>query len=69
MVLEEVGVFVQVDGFEREFAQALASVGVRGGVRGDAAAAEFGARAVLLRGIFVSEGTLDVEGGGEMLTW
>jgi hypothetical protein len=28
MVLEEVGVLVEVDGLEREFAQALSSVGV-----------------------------------------
>ena len=69
MVLEEVGVFFEVDGFEREFAQTFASVGVRGGVGGYAAAAEFGARAVLLR-VFVSDGIfLVVEGGGEMLTW
>lgn len=41
MVLEEVRVFVEVDAFEGEFAQALAAVGVGGRVGGDAAAAEF----------------------------
>ena len=47
VVLEEVGVFVQVDGFEGEFAETLAAVGVGGGLGGYSAAAEFGAGAVL----------------------
>lgn len=47
MVLEEVGVFVEVDCFQRELAQPFASVGVCGGLRGDAAAAEGGSCAVL----------------------
>jgi hypothetical protein len=29
VVLEEVGVFVEVDGFEGEFSQTLSSVGIR----------------------------------------
>jgi hypothetical protein len=48
VVLEEVRVFVEVDGFEGEFAQPLAAVGVGGFFGGDAAAAEFGAGAVLV---------------------
>lgn len=47
MVFEYVGVFVEVDCFECEFAEAFAAVGVGGACRGDAAAAEFGAGAVL----------------------
>lgn len=30
VVFEEVGIFVEIDGFEREFSQALSSVCVRG---------------------------------------
>jgi hypothetical protein len=41
VVLEEVRVFVEVDGFEGEFAESFASVCVCCGVRGDTAAAEF----------------------------
>lgn len=48
VVLEEVGVFVEVDGFEGEFAKAFATVGVCGRVRGYASATEFGACSVLL---------------------
>jgi hypothetical protein len=47
VVLEEVGVLVEVDGLERELAQTFAAVGVGGRLRRDAAAAEFGACAVL----------------------
>lgn len=47
VVFEKVGVFVEVDGFECEFAEAFATVGVGGRVRGYASAAEFGARSVL----------------------
>lgn len=47
VVLEEVRVFVQVDCFEGELAESFASVGVCGGLGGDAAAAEFGPCAVL----------------------
>ncbi|KAL8748354.1 MAG: hypothetical protein Q9184_007364 [Pyrenodesmia sp. 2 TL-2023] len=43
VVLEEVGVFVEVDGFEREFAETFAAVGVRGGVGGYSSSAEFAA--------------------------
>ena len=50
VVAEDVGVFVEVDGLERELAEAFAAVGVGGGVGGDAAAAEFGAGAVLQTG-------------------
>lgn len=32
MILEEVGVFVEIDGFEGEFAEAFSSVGVGGGM-------------------------------------
>lgn len=48
VVLEEVGVLVEVDCLEGELAEAFAAVGVGGGVRGDTAAAEFGTRAVLV---------------------
>jgi hypothetical protein len=48
VVLEEVRVFVEVDGLEGEFTQALATVGVGCGLGGDAAAAELGAGAVLV---------------------
>lgn len=51
VVFEKVGVFVEVDVFEGEFAQALAAVGVGGGVGGYASAAEFGAYSVLEKGI------------------
>ena len=47
VVLEEVGVFVEVDGFEGEFAESFAAVGVRGGVGCDSSAAELRARSVL----------------------
>ena len=47
MVLEEVRVFVEVDGFEGEFAQAFATVCVGCRVGGDSSAAEFGACSVL----------------------
>ena len=48
VVFEEVGIFVEVDGFEGEFAQALATVGVGGFFRGDTAAAELGSSAILV---------------------
>lgn len=48
MVLEKVRVFIQIDCFEGEFAEAFAPVGVGCGGGGDAAAAEFGAGAVLV---------------------
>lgn len=47
VVLEEVGVFIKVDCFQGELAQALASVGVGCGLVGDATAAELGACSVL----------------------
>jgi hypothetical protein len=48
VVFEEVGIFVEVDGFEGEFAQALATVGVGGFFGGDTAAAELGSGAILV---------------------
>ena len=48
VVLEEVWIFVEVDGFEGEFAQALATVGVGGFFRGNTAAAELGSGAILV---------------------
>lgn len=48
VVFEEVGVLVEVDCLEGELAEAFAAVGVGGGMRGDTAAAEFGACAVLV---------------------
>ena len=48
VIFEEVGVFVEVDSFEGEFAEAFATVGVCGRVGGYASAAEFGACSVLL---------------------
>ena len=47
MVFEEVRVFIEIDVFEGEFAKTFAPVCVRGGVRGDASASEFGANTVL----------------------
>ena len=48
VVAEEVGVFVEVDGFESEFSESFAAVGVGCALGGDAAATEFGAGAVLI---------------------
>lgn len=47
VVLEEVGVFVQIDGFEGEFAETFSAVGVGGGVGCYSSTAEFGAGSVL----------------------
>ena len=47
VVLEEVRVFVEVDGFEGELAETFAPVGIRGAGRGDPAAAEFGPGPIL----------------------
>lgn len=47
MVLEEVRVFVEVDGFEGELAETFAPVGVGGAGRRDPAAAEFGSGPIL----------------------
>jgi hypothetical protein len=47
MVFEEVRVLFEIDVFERELAETFASIGICGGMGGDAAAAEFGACAVL----------------------
>jgi hypothetical protein len=41
VVLEEVRILVEVDGLERELSETLSSVGIRRGLRGDTAAAEF----------------------------
>ena len=48
MVFEEVGVFVEVDGFEGEFAESFASVSVCRGMRGDSSTAKFGPGSVLV---------------------
>ncbi len=48
VVFEEVGVFVQIDGFEGEFAETFTSVGVGGRSAGDAATAEFRTGTVLV---------------------
>jgi hypothetical protein len=47
VVLEEVGVFVEVDGLEGELAEALAAVCIGCGLGGDSSAAEFGTGAIL----------------------
>ena len=47
VIFEEVRVFVEIDGFEREFAETFSSVGVGGGVRCYSSAAEFGAGSIL----------------------
>lgn len=47
MVLEEVGVFIEVNCFQGKLAQALASVCVGCGLVGDATAAELGACSIL----------------------
>jgi len=60
VVLEEVGIFVEIDCFEGEFAEAFAAVGIGGGGGGDAAATEFGAGAVLV---------VHCEGGGCVGGW
>lgn len=49
VVFEEVRIFLEVDGFERELAKSFTAVGVRAGIGGNAAAAEFTARTVLGR--------------------
>ena len=41
MIFEEVGVFVEVDGFEREFSQSLSPVCIRAGIGCYAATTEF----------------------------
>ena len=48
VVFEEVGVFVEVDGFKGEFAQTLATVGVSCGVGCDTTATKFGASTILV---------------------
>lgn len=48
VILEEVGVFVEIDGFEGEFAEAFAAVGVGSGVRCYTSAAELGTGSVLV---------------------
>lgn len=53
VVFEEVRVFVEVDVFEGELAESFATVCVCGGMRCDAAAAEFGAGSILLKGLVV----------------
>jgi hypothetical protein len=50
VILEEEGVFAEVDGLHGELAQALAPVGVGAGRGGYASAAEFGACSVLKLG-------------------
>lgn len=51
VVFEKVWVFVEIYGFESEFAQAFAAVGVRGRLGCYSAAAEFGAGSVLEGGL------------------
>ena len=47
VVLEEVGVFVKIDGFEGEFAKSFTAVGIGSGVRCYSTSTEFGASSVL----------------------
>ena len=47
MVLEEIGVFVKIDGFEGKFAKSFAAVGIGGRVRGYSSPTEFGASSIL----------------------
>lgn len=47
MILEEVWVFIKVDGFEREFPETFTAVGVRGGVRGYTSSSKFATCTVL----------------------
>jgi len=47
MVFEEIRIFVQIDGLERELPQSLTSICIGTGIRGDTAAAEFRASTVL----------------------
>lgn len=47
MVLEEVRVFVEVDGFEREFSQTFTTVGICGRVGGYSPSSEFATCTVL----------------------
>lgn len=54
VVLKEIGVFFEVDCFQRELAQPLAPVGVGCGFVGDATAAELGACSIL-RGVSILE--------------
>lgn len=54
MVFEEVGVLFEVDCFQSELAQSLATVGVGCGLGGDATSAEFGSCAVLRLLVFAA---------------
>lgn len=47
MVLEEVGVFVEIDGFEGEFAESFSAVGVGGAVGCYSSSAKFGPGSIL----------------------
>ena len=47
VVLEEVRVFVEVNGFKGQFAETLSSVSISGGLRCYSSTAEFGAGSVL----------------------
>lgn len=47
VILEEVGIFVEVDSFEGEFAESFSSVCVGGGVRCYSSTTEFGAGSIL----------------------
>jgi hypothetical protein len=49
VVLEEVWILVEVDCLKCELSETLATVSVRGGLRGDTTAAELGACAILSR--------------------
>lgn len=48
MVLEEVGVFVEIDGFEGEFAESFSAVGVGGAVGCYSSSAKFGPGSILV---------------------
>jgi hypothetical protein len=48
VVFEEVGIFVEVDGFECEFAETFAAIGICGGLRGDTTAAKFATCTILV---------------------
>lgn len=49
VVLEEVGIFIEIDRLESKLAQTLTTVSVRRGLRCDTTATEFGTCAVLKR--------------------
>lgn len=58
MVFEEVRVFVEVDGFKGEFAEAFTTVGVCGGLGGYTSAAKFGACSILWLLVYTLSGSV-----------